>query len=777
MKKVELLAPAGSFESLYAAINNGADAVYLGGDKFSARAYASNFDEENMIKAVDYVHMYGLKIYITINTLLKENEIKEAIKYVKFLYEIGVDGLIIQDLGLFNVVRNILPDFELHASTQMTIHNGDGALFLKEKGFKRIVLSRELSLKEIEYISKELDIETEIFVHGALCVCYSGMCLMSSMIGGRSGNRGRCAQSCRLPYTLKSLNGGKEFKGYLLSPKDICTIEDIKDIISTGTSSLKIEGRMKRPEYVAGVVKEYRKAISEGENKKGKDVLLKLFNREGFSKAYLYKNEGKDMMAYKFPKNTGVLLGRVDEKNQVVLQDDLSLKDGVRIGESGFIVSKIQVNGEQRENAYKGEKAIIFPKQYNRGDELFKTSDTLLLKQLSESYNNIYGKKINLDCIVIFEIGKPIEIIVKYADKTFSEKGEIIQKAEKRPLSKERIIDAIIKSGDNPFKIVNVIFEKYDEGFMPISALNEIRRKVIEKIQAYEISKYKRTLKTSNEITSSRDSKVEVMAPEKLFIVNTKEQLEALLDSGEQNIGVNIYNKSNKGISIEDVKKVKNKDIYLKLPHIIKNEYNQIVKDIEENISLFSGIITSNLGIVKRFNGKINIISDYKSNMFNSNTIRFFKENNVYPYISQELNRKEILNVLGKEKNFGMSVYGKTEVMISEYCPIGSTVGGKSSCNNCSAPCINEEFILRDRMNKDFRVLTDKFCRAYIYNPDTLNLISEMDELKEKGVTSFRFDFIDESKEEVNNILKSINNNSISLSGEYTKGHYRRGVE
>ncbi|WP_238884830.1 U32 family peptidase [Clostridium sp. YIM B02551] len=777
MKKVELLAPAGSFESLYAAINNGADAVYLGGDKFSARAYASNFNEENMIKAVDYVHMYGLKIYITINTLIKENEIKEAIKYIKFLYEIGVDGLIIQDLGLFNLVRNILPDFELHASTQMTIHNGDGALFLKEKGFKRIVLSRELSLKEIEYISKDLDIETEIFVHGALCVCYSGMCLMSSMIGGRSGNRGRCAQSCRLPYTLKSLNGNKEFKGYLLSPKDICTIEDIKEIISTGTSSLKIEGRMKRPEYVAGVVKEYRKAVDEGENKKGKDVLLKLFNREGFSKAYLYKNEGKDMMAYKFPKNTGVLLGKVDEKNQVVLHEDLSLKDGVRVGEGGFVVSKIQVNGEIREIAYKGEKAIIYPKQYHRGDELFKTSDTLLLKNLSESYNNIFGKKLNLDCTVIFEVGKPIEITVQYADKTFSEKGEIIQKAEKRPLSQERIIDSITKSGDNPYKIVNVKFEKYDEGFLPISALNEIRRKVIEKIQAHEISKYKRTLKSSREINSSFGSEAKVTAPEKLFIVNTKEQLEALLDSGEQNIGVNIYNKSNKGITIEDVKKVKNKNIYLKLPHIIKNEYNQIVKDIEENILLFSGIITTNLGIVKRFNGKINIISDYKSNMFNSNTIKFFKENNVYPYISQELNRKEILDVLGKEKNFGMSVYGKTEVMISEYCPIGSTVGGKSSCNNCSAPCINEDFILRDRMNKDFRMLTDKFCRAYIYNPDTLNLINEIDELKEKGVTSFRFDFIDESKEEVTNILKSIKNNSISLSGEYTKGHYRRGVE
>ena len=282
MNKLEVLAPAGSMESLYAAINKGADAVYLGGNKFSARAYASNFDNENMQKAIDYAHSYGVKIYVTINTILKENEIEEAVRYVGYLYEIGADALIIQDLGLFKRIKEEYPDLELHASTQMTIHNGEAAIYFKEKGFHRVVLSREMTIDEIKYISTDLMIETEMFVHGAICVSYSGQCLMSSIIGGRSGNRGRCAQPCRMEYTLKGEKSGEQ-KGHLLSPKDMCTIDDIKDIVESGTHSLKIEGRMKRPEYVAGVVDNYRKAVDKILFKKkynvqeGKGQLLHLF--------------------------------------------------------------------------------------------------------------------------------------------------------------------------------------------------------------------------------------------------------------------------------------------------------------------------------------------------------------------------------------------------------------------------------------------------------------------------------------------------------------------
>ena len=412
MRKVELLAPAGSIESLYAAINNGADAVYLGGSKFSARAYASNFDNETMKKAVDYCHSYGVKIYVTMNTLLKEKELNEAIKYVGYLYEIGVDALIVQDLGLVNLIQEKYNDFEIHASTQVTIHNGEGAIYFKEKGFTRIVLSRELSLEEIKHISKDLNIETEMFIHGALCVCYSGQCLMSSMIGGRSGNRGRCAQPCRMEYTLKSNNMGEK-KAYLLSPKDMCTIENIKDIIDSGAYSLKVEGRMKRPEYVAGVVENYRKAIDkEYYNKKfnvqeGKKVLLQLFNREGFSTAYLRKNIGKDMMSYKFPKNTGVEIGKVLDNGEVILKESLSLGDGIRFKDKGFTLSKILKNKQEVKKEEIGDRVTLFPKEYKKGEILYRTSSKELFLSLEESITP-YMKKISLLQLILYAVSMQI---------------------------------------------------------------------------------------------------------------------------------------------------------------------------------------------------------------------------------------------------------------------------------------------------------------------------------------------------------------------------------
>mgnify|MGYP001049157279 FL=1 len=514
MKRIELLAPAGSMESMHAAVQAGADAIYLGGSKFSARAYASNFDNENMTKAVEYCHLYNVKMYVTINTILKEDEAMEALEYAKFLYKIGVDALIIQDLGFANLIRKNLPDFELHASTQMTIHNAEGALFLRELGFKRIVLSRELSLKEITHISKELEIETEIFVHGALCVCYSGQCLMSSMIGGRSGNRGRCAQSCRLPNTIIDKKTMIERKGYLLSPKDICTIEDIKDIVKSGTTSLKIEGRMKRPEYVAGVVQAYRKAIDnvlnneslevkgndsqcndkglKGEKsvnlKEEKKKLLQLFNREGFSKAYLFGNVGKDMMAYSFPKNTGVELGKVQKDLMIILKGNIALKDGIRKGEEGFTVSKIIKNGKEVAEAFEGDKVKLLPAQYKSGDMLYKTSDVKLLSKLEEIYKKSFERKVDLKLSVRFKVDEPIVLTCFYEGKNLEVQGEIVQKALKKPLDKERIIDSLSKAGDTPFKFTDINFEEFEDGFLPISALNEVRRNLVEKLNNYVLT-------------------------------------------------------------------------------------------------------------------------------------------------------------------------------------------------------------------------------------------------------------------------------------------------
>ncbi|EEH97620.1 MULTISPECIES: DUF3656 domain-containing U32 family peptidase [Clostridium] len=783
MKKVEILAPAGSMESLIAAMNKGADAVYLGGNKFSARAYASNFDNDNMIKAVDYVHSYGAKVYVTLNTILKENEIEEAVRYVGFLYEIGVDAIILQDLGLFKRIKEDYPDFEIHASTQMTIHNGEGALFFKERGFHRIVLSRELSVDEVKYISKDLGIETEIFVHGALCISYSGQCLMSSMIGGRSGNRGRCAQPCRMEYTLKGNTSG-ERKAYLLSPKDTCTIEDMKDIIDSGTYSLKIEGRMKRAEYVAGVVENYKNAVekelynTEYNVSKGKRELLQLFNRGGFSKAYLHKNVGMDMMSFKHPRNTGVPLGKIEKNGEIVLKEDIALGDGFRFRESGFSINKIITNGKEVKEAKRGERVKIFPTAYKVGDEIFKSLDKKLFDSLEDSIKP-YNRKISLKANVTFKVAEPLRIRIEYNDKNYEFLGEVVEKAEKRPLEKDRVIDSLCKSGESAFKIDEINFEAFEDGFIRVSDLNNLRREALEGVQKSITKSFRRKRpKNLDKVDNIKSSDIGL---DIIYQCITREQLDTLIEEGIKDIIVDVFNRDKDSIKVKDLIEVsqnKELNIYLKVPNIIKSEFNNVINIIEKVKEYIKGIVTVNVGIIRNYQDEMMIIGDYKLNIINSEALKFYQNEIDIPTLSLELNRKEIKNMLkGNKGNVQGIIYGKTELMISEYCPIGSTFGEKSSCSDCNLACTRDEFTLIDRMNEKFRVMTDIFCRSYILNPHPLNLIEEKDDLKNLGVNSFRVEFRDESSNEVKKVLRMIRGEEKVNTNNYTKGHYRRGIE
>lgn len=784
MKKVELLAPAGSMESLVAAINKGADAIYLGGDKFSARAYASNFDRETMEKAVDYVHSYGLAIYVTINTLIKENEFNEAIDYIGFLHRIGVDAIIMQDIGLLNRVRDIYPELEIHASTQMSIHNAEGALFFSNNGFKRIVLSREMALDEIKYISTDLGIETEMFVHGALCVSYSGQCLMSSVIGGRSGNRGKCAQGCRLPYTLTRDSDNKKVSGYLLSPKDMCTIENIKDIIATGTSSLKVEGRMKRPEYVAGVIESYRASVDEAlDNKKNnssdrKKVLLQLFNREGFSNAYLYKNNGKDMMAYKTPKNTGVFLGKIGKNSEIILEEDLTLRDGIRIGEDGFTLSKMILNGKEVTEAFAGDSVVMYPKKYKKGDICYKMSDTKLLNTLKKSYEKLYERKIELTANVKFKLGMPLSITINYNGNTFRKTGEVVEFAQSSPLDMKRVEKNLKKSGEIPFKIENVIFDDFEDGFMPMSSINNLRRDILDEILNFEINKYKNDVK-AKEVESKEVEKDEM---ETLLVkVTTKEQLDAAIDANAPAIAINIFGKNRNTLNksaFDNLGEYKG-NVYLETPNIIKSEFEVVCKMIDSLKDKITGLVTGNMGIVNKYKDSgLKIIGGYKLNIFNSEALKFNNKVIDGTCLSIELNRKELKGILDKEnRGAQFFIYGKPEVMINEYCPIGSTFGERSSKKECNSACVNNTFKLTDRVNENFTVGTDIFCRSYIYNPVPINVTSEIKDIKSLGIKSFRADFIDESYDETKEAILAIMNERTLRIENFTKGQYRRGVE
>lgn len=783
MEKVEILAPAGSMESLVVAINKGADAVYLGGNKFSARAYASNFDNDNMLKAVDYAHSYDVKIYVTLNTILKENEIEEAVRYVGYLYEIGVDALIIQDLGLLKRIKEDFPLMEVHASTQMTIHNGEAAVYFKDKGFHRIVLSREMTLEEIKYISKDLGIETEMFVHGAICVAYSGQCLMSSMIGGRSGNRGRCAQPCRMEYTLRGEKSG-ETKGHLLSPKDMCTIEDVEDIVETGVYSLKIEGRMKRAEYVAGVVDNYKKAVNKVlYNKKydeqaGKRQLLQLFNRSGFTNAYLKKNTGKDMMSFNSPKNSGISLGVVDKSGDIVIKEDLAVGDGIRYRDKGFTLSKIVHNGNEVKSAKRGDKVKLYPIDYKKGDELFKSLNKQLFDELEE-YLKPYTKKIPLNAVVNFAVDKPVAIKINYKGNDYEVLGEVVQKAEKRPLDQERIKEALKKSGEVAFKIENIEFENFEDGFMRVSDLNNLRRDIIEKITKEVCRSYrrKRPAKGDKSKVSSEKTNVEIICS-----CITKEQVEALIEMKIENIAVDLFSREKNSVKKKDLlelaEKYKDINFYVKTSTIVKGEFNKVVNTIEEVSSYIKGIITSNVGIISKFKDKLYIIGDYKLNIVNSQSLAFYQEDVDVPTLSLELNRGEIKSLMKNANgNAAMVVYGKPELMISEYCPIGSTFGGRNKDSGCNGICSKDKFKLIDRVNEELRVMTDLYCRSYILNPVPLNIIDEIEELKGFGITTFRFDFRDETYKEVKNVISILKNGDAFDSKEYTKGHYRRGVE
>ena len=787
MNKIELLAPAGSMESLIAAINNGADAIYLGGNKFSARAYASNFDNETMMKAVDYAHSYCVKVYVTINTILKQSELKEALKYAGYLYEIGVDALIIQDLGLISLIRDVYPSFELHASTQMTIHNGEGALYFKEKGLQRIVLSRELSLDEIKHISTDLGIETEIFVHGALCVCYSGQCLMSSMIGGRSGNRGRCAQPCRMQYTLKGENLGEK-KAYLLSPKDTCLIDDIDSIIKSGTSSLKIEGRMKKAEYVAGVTRNYRQSIdkvlknAKFDLHKGRNELAQLFNREGFSKAYLHKNVGKDMMSYNYPKNTGVFIGQVTNSNEVVLEENVGLGDGIRFNNDGFTLSKILKNNKEVKEAFRGDTVKLFPVGgYKKGYRLYKMSDKKLYDELKEDLK-LYKKKISLALEVEFKVNAPLVLKTKFNGKEYKVYGENVEVATNAPMTRERVEDSLKRSGEIPYKFDQIVFDTFDDGFMKIASINNLRRELFEKILKEEVSSHRNRRIQENAKIKNVKSNEDLGY---IYSCITKDQLKVLIENkSAQNIALDIFfSRQKNALNKDDLKKfheqnLKDKNIYLKIPNIIKGEFNNIVKTIEELSPFIKGIITSNVGIIRIYKDKLFIIGDYKLNIFNKEAAEFYAEDVDIPCLSLELNRKEIKEMM---KNInckvGVNIYGNTELMVSEYCPVGSTFGGKASKKECNGVCMKDNFKLIDRMNENFSVLCDNNCRSHILNSVPTNLIEQVEEFKSFNITNFRVDFKDESYEEVNDILNQIAKGAKNENKKYTQGHYRRGVE
>jgi len=653
---MELLSPAGNFECLKAAIEAGCDAVYLGGKLFGARAFSDNFNDVELVEAIKYAHLYGVKVYVTINTLIYEREVDNFLNYVDFLYKNNVDALIIQDIGMMDLIRKTYPSLELHASTQMHIHNIEGVKLVEKLGLKRVVLARETSIDTIKYIKENSNIELEVFVQGALCISYSGQCLMSSLIGNRSGNRGSCAGSCRQKYNLIS-NGKRVNKDeYILSTKDLCSLESIGDLIDMGVNSFKIEGRMKSKDYVYLVTKIYRMAIdSYLKNKKviinAEDIknLKKIFNRE-FTKGFLNNTSNDDITNSYRPNHQGIKVGKVinykDNYITIKLFDDVNINDGIRIGEDGFIVTNLFKNKKRVNFAKSGDIVSIYYKGNVKQDEfVLKTTDCLLNKEITNLIN-CNNRKVNIKGKI--EVYKDKEIKLEITDyiNNIVVLGNKVQKSINNPISFDRIKEQINKLGNTVYKFDDIEIVGDEDIFISIKELNDLRREAIDKLNEKRLYNYD-YIKEEYNIDLPDFKKEENYN----ILVNTVNQYEKIKDYNFKNIYLeeDIYNK------INDDRKV------LRLDRVIDNykEYND-------------ELLVGELGSINKYK---NINTDFSLNVTNSYSVAFLHSLGVKKVtLSYELTKMQIKNIVDnyinrykKYPNLELIIFGKEEAMISKF--------------------------------------------------------------------------------------------------------------
>ena len=799
----ELLSPAGSMESLKAGIQNGADAIYLGGSSFGARASATNFDNDELIEAVKYAKLRNVNIFITVNTSIKENEIEELISYTDFLYKIGVDAIILSDIGVAEVLRKRYPNMELHASTQISAHSLNDVLELKKVGFNRVVLARELSIEEIKEICDNVDIDIEVFIHGAICISYSGQCLMSSMLGDRSGNRGRCAQPCRQSYKLINKTTGKiiDVNGnYLLSPKDLCSIENIEKILDTGVKSLKIEGRMKRPEYVAVVTSRYRKTIDNYINNKItddkkalKEDLEAIFNRK-FTSGYLMSKNGSDIINLDKPNNVGVKVGEVlsfnSKKNKlkIKLSGKLSKGDGINLG--GGSIGRIIKNGEIFDFGVAGEIIEIdFVKNIKSKTPVYKTSDKLLVDNANKSFiEGIENKKINLKCEIFIKVGQKAKFILENIEVYSDEK---IEKANDKEAEIDKIIEKLCKTGGTPYKFVfdNIFVDK--DVFVPVSVLNNLRRKAIEKYEEYKLDfSSKRIIYSYKNFSYLKDKKV--FNGKITLKVHKNSQLDKILENPDISEYIREIYTEDFTLLEEYYNKFKTIGInlvYSALGVIRNEEYSILEKYLSKiNNEIFNKVQISTWGSKNFFKSKFGTKKfniDTYFNIYNSYSLRFFEKyfDAEDITISQEINKFEIKSLLNKSKeknaNVDMIIYGHTRAMLTEYCAMGVLTKDCHKDRRC-AECARSDYILKDMENREFRLFQDIFCRTEIRNHITLDLRENINEIFELGVDRVRLDFTYEDSDMVYRILKEcVEYLKYSKKFNYKnvfKGHYINSV-
>ncbi len=808
-RKPELLAPAGNFESLKAAVENGADAVYLGGKNFSARRFAENFTPEELEEAIDYAHLRGVKVYVTVNILIKNQELREAAAFLKVIYEMGADAAILQDIGLVMLAKQI--PIELHASTQMTAHNAEGAKLLEQLGFKRVILARELSLEEIRQIKRQVNIELECFVHGALCFSYSGQCLMSSMIGGRSGNRGRCAQPCRKRYALLGSGGKVLCKKHLLSTRDLNTLEHIPDLIEAGVTGFKIEGRMRRPEYVAIATKAYRRAIdlylAQPEEfliaDEEKREVEQIFNR-GFTSGYFYGKPEKEMMSYDAPDNRGIEIGEIlsydrsQAEARVLLKDELKLKDGIEIEGTGTIVNHIELDGRKVDGAKAGEIASIkLDRAVKKGSRVFKTLDARLIKNAKRSYEHVI-RKVSVDIKASARIGKPFTLLIEddAGNIVVETSDSSVEKAVSHPVTEDALTRQLDRLGATIFSPRSISMDLEEGAFIPFSVVADLRHKAIRALEQKRKTKAKRKAPDLELDLDLNPGKISTQKPVLAVSTASLQTLKSAVMGGADLIYLYYSALSDEALEFCRTRKVK---LIAHTGRISKHSELEKIKDALQRIAKADGVMVGNLGTLKFLaeHTSLPLYLDFSLNIFNSLAVNLLKEN--FPQIasvtlSPELSLTEIGDITARSSvSFECIIHGFLPLIVSEHC-IAKSVLCKSE--KCDAPCRRDSYSLKDEAGYDFPLYFDESCRTNILNSRTLCMIEHIPELLQAGISSLRIEAVQRQNIQpvvsiyrknldsypkveayVFNSMDKIALEKSALKKGLTKGYFFRGVE
>lgn len=735
MKK-ELLSPAGDMDCLKAAIHGGCDAVYIGGKRFGARASAANFDEDELLEAVNYCHIYGVKLYVTVNTMIHTCEMKEVLDYVGFLYSIHVDAVIVQDIGLIWEIQKWYPNLEIHASTQLHNTCQESFQLLENIGVKRVVLARELTLTEISHISTTL--EKEVFIHGAICISYSGQCLFSSLVMGRSGNRGECAGMCRLPYSLEKDDNIISTEGkYLLSPKELSTIDSFQQLMESDITCFKIEGRMKSPAYVYMVTKIYRMLMDHYEkgekleiSKEDFEQLQVLYNRE-FTEGHLFEKCDFDLMNIKSPNHIGISLGKVveikDGKLKILLTRDLHQEDGIRFVENGkgMIVNFLyDQNGQLIREEKSGNFVWIDNKVgLTRCSIVRKTSDKMLLEQLKD-----YPlKKILVSMKCVAYVDQPLKLELSDGNHTVSSCGDILEKAVKQSTCYDDIVSHLNRLGNTPYALKDVDILMDDNIFIPMSKLNELRRDAIAKLDDIRI--FHKTVERRNcyELKSGKFLKKNVQI---CCLVRTEEQLQALIGKSLARIYVSDFN------------------LYKKYHEQVANLYYR-QKRVSPRKACDCSLITE----FSQLNGDA-CITDYYLNVANPSYLQYLETKNVkVATLSVELDVEKIASLA--KYNFTsidleVLVYGRVELMIMKHCPLRML---KKENNKPCQLCKDSYFLVDRNQEKYPLVMESGVTHLFSYQKQWFS-DSSLQLLASSGISFMRLEFFDESAEEIVNILE-----------------------